>query len=519
MVVAVALLCAVLGCAGLALRIAGTPSRVFWTDEAITALRASGHTGAEFAGVAMDGSSHPVSQILRFTGRGDERGVRAAVRSLALEDAQHPPLYYAIAALWTSVAGSSIAQLRLPALIFGLLVPFAAALLCWELYGNALAAALGFGLAALSPVLVIYSQQAREYSAWALAILLMSAIFLRAGRSESRAWWIAYGCCTALALYTDVLAAVTLVAHAAYAALALRGRPLYRFIIAACAAVAAFLPWAAQIYVHRTAIAAENGWTATAWPIAKLLEKWAFNAGTTLWDLEYLHLSLAVVLLPLAVLAAFAIYWNVREAPRRARIFAAASLAVPAVMLFLPDVLLHEHRSSVTRYGMPLWIALLVCVAGYLASRIRSSRAATQRGSWAVVAGIVLALATVSSFVDTRSTVWWDNRQDGTFPMMAAQIDSTPDALVVVPREWARALDLAFYLNPDQRIEIPRAVAPLRIDRGSGAVYVLANERDARSMLKGYAARAIDSSSVNAQVAQFQGATGDPDALTLWIVR
>ncbi len=517
-VLATALLCVALGLAGLAFRIAGMPGRVFWSDEAVTAMRVSGHTSAEFTAVTTGASAHPVSQILRFAGRGDERGVTAAVRSLALEDAQHPPVYYVITALWTRVTGASIAGIRLPALIFGLLVPFAAAWLCWELYASALAAALGFGLTALSPVLVIYSLQAREYSAWSLAILVMNAVFLRASRTGGPAWWIAYAVCAGLSLYTAVLSVVTIAVHAAYAAVLLRGKRLGGFIAAGSAAILVFLPWAAQIYVHRSAIVAENAWTASPWPLTKLLEKWAFNAGTSLWDLEYLRLWLAVILIPIGLLVAFALVWSLSGAPRRARIFAAASLAVPAVTLLLPDVVLHQHRSSVTRYEIPLWIALLTCLAGFLACRIRTSRFPEKRASWAVAAAIVLGLAAVSSFVDTRSSVWWDNRQDGALPAMAEQINTVPHALIVVPRQWPRALDLAFYLDADARIEIPRTAAPLRVPRGYDAVYLIANSADSRSMLQGHAARAVASSFVNAQVAQFQGAAGDPDALTLWLV-
>ncbi len=121
------------GLLGLALRFTGEPTRLFWSDEAVTALRVSGHTARAFVAANAVGKPRSVSEILRFTGRGEHGSAVDTVRSLANEDAQHPPLFYVMTALWTRVAGMSIAQLRAPALLFGLLVPFAVAGLCWEL--------------------------------------------------------------------------------------------------------------------------------------------------------------------------------------------------------------------------------------------------------------------------------------------------------------------------------------------------------------------------------------------------
>ncbi len=63
-----------------------------------------------------------------------------------------------------------------------------------------------------------------------------------------------------------------------------------------------------------------------------------------------------------------------------------ALILAPVVMLFLPDLILHQHRSSVTRYGIALWIALIVCVAGFLAARTRNGRSGR---SWWVIAAVI----------------------------------------------------------------------------------------------------------------------------------
>jgi|GEM_PF-5244206 len=60
---ATAALCTVLAVAGLfglAVRFAGDSTRLFWSDETVTALRVSGHTRAQFTAAVIDGKMHAV---------------------------------------------------------------------------------------------------------------------------------------------------------------------------------------------------------------------------------------------------------------------------------------------------------------------------------------------------------------------------------------------------------------------------------------------------------------------------
>jgi len=507
-----------IGVLGLGLRFAGDSTRLFWTDEAITALRTAGYTGAQLV-AGMTGGVHTNTELMQYVGRPVGRSLGSVVRSLAIEDAQHPPVYYLLTAMWTRVFGASIASLRAPALIFGLLVPFALGWLCFELYGTRMAAALGFALASVSPLLVIFSQQAREYGLWTAFLAASTALLLRASRSEGMSWWYAYAACCIIALYTGVLFAVVLLAQAIYGALYLRGARRRACFVAICITAVVFVPWAAAIALHAHTIALSNAWTAGPWPLAMLVEKWAFNAGTVFFDLEYARVWLGTVLLPIFALTAYAVYWNVARGPRRRRILLASLIAVQIVALFLPDLILHQHRSSVTRYGMTLWITLLVCVAGFLASRLRGEP--RSRAIWGTTTLALLAIAFTSSIVDVRSPIWWDNHQDAGNLPVAQTLNAGPAAEVVVPGRWERLLDLGFYLKPDVRIMllgrhgVARPVAPF------SAGYLLGGESDRRAYVSAMGSSALKAVYVgresNTQVRRFRGASGaDTDTLTLW---
>jgi 4-amino-4-deoxy-L-arabinose transferase-like glycosyltransferase len=89
----------------------------------------------------------------------------------------NPPLFYLLEWVWTRLAGTSEFALRLPSALFGIaLVPVAYAI-GKRLAGERTAVALA-ALVAVHPLLVYYSQEARGYSAVALACAVGFLCFL-----------------------------------------------------------------------------------------------------------------------------------------------------------------------------------------------------------------------------------------------------------------------------------------------------------------------------------------------------
>jgi hypothetical protein len=143
------------------------------------------------------------------------------VHHVAQQEA-NPPLFYLAEWLWTRLAGTSEVALRLPSALCGIaLVPVA-----WgigrRLAGERAAVALA-ALAAVHPLLVYYSQEARGYAAVALACALGFVWFL-----DGAAWrWalasaVALGC-HYFAIFPVGIEAVVLLARRRFAAVAAVG--------------------------------------------------------------------------------------------------------------------------------------------------------------------------------------------------------------------------------------------------------------------------------------------------------
>lgn len=389
--------CAIL--VGCVLRFSQLSTRVLFVDEAITQIRVSGHTYAEMNSALFDGRQRPI-QVLRGYAQANAASTAGKViASLAKEDAQHPPLFYVAELAIVRAFGNALVVWRLLSAVCGVLSIGAAYALARELFSDRDAPILAAALMAVSPIERIYSQQAREYSLFVLLILLSTIAVVRAVRANAARAWLIYGALVAAGLYVSPFMAYLVAAHAVFAiGVGWRsGRSIGTgFGISAAAAFAAYSPWLYELAVHRGSIVADNSWSATRWSAGQLAAKWIFNSGSAFFDLEYLNLRWAIVLALVGIVVITAIWRGFRDSDLVARWCLGAALAIPALLLVAPDVLLGEHRSAIARYGLPVFALLPVIVAGGLSRR-------------PFAATIVLAAGLGACLVGAMHASWWDN--------------------------------------------------------------------------------------------------------------
>jgi len=163
----------------------------------------------------------------------------------------NPPLYYYLLHFWVSAAGSGEFAVRFPSAFFGVLTVAATFALGAAVFGPT-AGLAGAALAAASPFLIWYSQEARMY---ALGVLLgVVASWLAWQGFNGRRTWAAYALAVAAGAYTHYLTLLVPLGHAVFAAgrlLGPKGRPAVRaWFLAAAGAGLAYLPWLPVAYAH-----------------------------------------------------------------------------------------------------------------------------------------------------------------------------------------------------------------------------------------------------------------------------
>lgn len=210
---------------GFSLRVYEIEGQSLWYDEAVTAQ------------VVQQG----VGELARWTA----------------DDIQ-PPLYYTAVAGWTQAAGLSEAALRLPSAFFGVLMIALAFALGKRLFGPA-AGLLAALLAAVQPLWVYYSQEARMYTllttlgmlAGYALLRILAAAPVQNGYPKTRLlWWTAFAAAAIALLYTHYFATFLLLAFGIYflvVVLVHRGpqtaRLLAEGVVVTLVVALAYLPW------------------------------------------------------------------------------------------------------------------------------------------------------------------------------------------------------------------------------------------------------------------------------------
>jgi mannosyltransferase len=180
-------------------------SRTFWIVAGLTVLAGV----LRFATLGVQSYHHDeivtASRILRD-------GFWHAMDAVGFSESA-PPLYYAVAWVWTQLTGTGEFGLRSVSAAAGIATVPVAYLLGAELSSRR-AGIVAAALVAVNPMLLWYSQEARAYALFVLLTALSLLYFVRALERGRRRDSIAWGIVSALALGTHYFAAFPIAAEA-----------------------------------------------------------------------------------------------------------------------------------------------------------------------------------------------------------------------------------------------------------------------------------------------------------------
>ncbi len=315
-------------------RFANLEQKVYWYDEVSTSLTVVGYTEGEI--VQSLNETYPIAieakALQQYQRINLEKSVIDTVRRLVEENPHHPPLYYAIARLWAKIFGTSILAMRiLPAIISILTFP-CIYWLCLELFEESITGWVAVALMAVSPLHLVYAQEARQYSLWVVIILLSSAALLRAVRVKTPISWGIYGITLILGLYTQFFFALVALGHGIYL-VANKGfrlsKTLKSYLAASLAAFLLFTPWIFIVVSKFSQADRLTKWTQIYDKTNEELVKiWIHNLSLAFFDIGQAGYSDKFLLLYVFVLslAGYSIFFLCRNTPRIGRIFNLFSL-------------------------------------------------------------------------------------------------------------------------------------------------------------------------------------------------
>ncbi len=414
--------------------------KVYWHDEVYTTMRAAAYTRDQIDRELFRNQVVDASTLQKFLQIKPGSTVNDTIQSLAVEDPQHPPLYFLMSRWWMQLFGSSYTATRSLSAVLSLLgLP----LMYWlgmELFASPMAALLAMGLLALSPVNILFDQTARQYGLLTVAIIGSNWLLLRALRLAQWRSWIWYAIATALGLYTHPFFGLTVIAQGAYALVRIwmplpdpfrRKRQvstLKGFSGAIALALVLYAPWLWVLFSNMGRALATTDWSRVSPGLPYLAKLWTLSFTSLFFDLDFGFDNpwTFVVRGVFLVMIGWALYTVCRRTPPITWLFILTSALIPFLLLALPDVIQGGKRSAVTRYLISCFPAIQLAVAYWLMVGLRSGRRI-----WQGVLALVLAGSIASCTVSAASDTWWSKDLSYSNGKIARYINSLPAPVLI----------------------------------------------------------------------------------------
>ncbi len=427
---------------GLLFRFSGLGSKVFWWDETHTGRAIAGSFWPEIVEDIFDGQVHTRDEILVHQFPREGRTTVTTMRVLVWEDPRQVPLYFVLARAWVKILGPSTTILRAFSAVLSIISLPLVFLLGRELFRRSLEGWVAVGLFAVSPLHLVYAQEARQYMLWVDLVLLASWLLLLALNRTSELgrpawlWFFLYTGAIGLTLITHLLTVLVMAAHLLFIVASERFRlTIAVWLTAAAQFVVALLfsPWALSILAeakHRAWIS----WAATDVSIAQWLRmvigsyaRPFFDINTGIADLKFIDQA-PVVLVLVFVLAGVALL--IRWAPRQSRLFLVLLGLMCSMPMIVVDLFSGGWRTVVIRYQFPVVIAMQLCVAFAIARLLTSSERRWRRAG-AGMAVLLVVCGVFSCVLYRRTDVWWSKGRAGALLAATEYVERWPEPLVV----------------------------------------------------------------------------------------
>ena len=460
---------------GVFFRFFNLDGKVYWHDETFTSLRISGYTANEVRQQIFNGRIITKESFAKFQSPNMEKGLINTIMSLETEDPHHAPLYYVIARFWVEIFGNSVTVIRSLSAFISLLIFPSIYWLCRELFKESAwvseiampAGGVAIALMAISPIHLVYAQEAREYILWIVTILLCSASLLRALRLESKhkvlriLTWGIYAVTLILSLYTSLLSGFVAIAHGIYVIATAKfrfNRTVKAYLLASIAGFLAFTPWVLVMIDNFLQFDSSTTWTKTQFPLEILIKSWLLQLSRIFLDLNFgFENPFSYVITPIfLIFIGYSIYFLCRTTNYKVWLFIVMLIVIPALPLVLPDLIFGGIRSLSERYLLASYLGIQLAVTYLLATQLHNESLVSRR-IWQMIMGLVIICGLVSYGVNSQAETWWSKVVSYGNPQVAKIINQAAHPLLITDDSginYGNVFSLSYLLQPKVQFQL-----------------------------------------------------------------
>jgi uncharacterized membrane protein len=445
-------------------RFASLGQKVYWHDEVYTSMVITARPGKYLNEDLFQNRVVKPADLLAYQTLVPDLTLKDMIVRHGLEDVQHPPLYYVLLRFWAQIGGTAPAIIRSFSSLLSLLVFPALFWLCLELFESSLSGWVAIALFAVSPLHLVYGQEAREYGFWTALLLASSALLLRAIRSSSWRHWSLYGVSMVAMFYTTLFSLLVAIGHFAYSLLLDSDNRLFRlplrigqrtiFCFMTLMVVALlFIPWLYFLVISRETLGMTTSWASIPLPLLVSIQATIFNFSRSFVDFnfDFGNPFAYVLAIPVLLLQGYGVYELCRTAPRRVWGFVLTLAGSTALLLGLPDLLLGGQRFTVTRYLIPCFVGLQLTVVYLLTLYFTETQPWKSRFA-SLVFTLLIALGIFSCGVYSQSQTWWNKVLNSNYHQVADVINDSDRPLIIVDAyayNPASMVSLSYLLKPE----------------------------------------------------------------------
>jgi uncharacterized membrane protein len=475
---------------GLLFRFNNLDRMVYSGDEVFTSMQISGYTSAEVRKQFANGRVLSVSDLSTYQYPRPDGSVADPVRALALEDSQHVPLYYMMLWGWVRAFGNSINVIRSFSAVTSVFALLGFWLLCRELFQSSWVSWLTLALIAVSPLHVVYAQEARPYSLYIVMTLLSSAALLRALRVETKAAWAIYTGTLILGVYTHTLFMLILGGHGVYVALLEQrlSRRLGAYVIAASLGFLSFVPWI-WVIAHAPTKFAATKWASVQQEFFPLIKRWVGYVSRSFLDVGLgsrsdlsSELLWSPLILAILSLLAYALWFVYRHTETRVWLFILTLSGVTVLVFAIPDFVL-GWQSATTRYLIPTSLGLQLAVSYVLAIKLQQVYERPSR-YWRAITIMLISTEITSCIMVSNAEMWWNKKGSNWYlPQAAAIINGSKEPIVISDGGVVSVQMLGHALREKVHLQIVETTSSPEIPRGYSDVFLFNASKSMRSQL------------------------------------
>lgn len=311
----------------------------------------------------------------------------------------HPPFYYWLLKIWSSLFGTTELAYRSLSILFGAASTIIAFFLSRKLFGRKIAW-VSLLFIVLSPMLIRYSDEARMYTLATLIVMGATYLLVKAQETGYKKYWMWYAVLVSLGMWTHYFTALIWVAHLAWIGAKVwkkgnsfkefRQKLLTKQLVSTYAlAIGLYVPWLPFMLFQLGIVQGAGFWIGPVsgdTPVNFLTNYFYYleHGQAQGW------FALALLLMVIIVVAVLpSVYKSLTAKEKRSFMLVAAMAWVPPVLLFLTS-LPPLRPSYVERYLVPAFVALSIFLAVVLVKGAASWRPFWRTFPIVLVAGMMI---------------------------------------------------------------------------------------------------------------------------------